>query len=127
MKSPRPLDPTERQKGRSVHHHRGRAAGIALGSYYCGSSPCFRIYPPRIYGFAAPVPGIVAPLYRESTVWWPSYYDYAPGQWGRGFPRYGGYGRRAISRRLKAMTEVQVFCPGPMTGAPVAGVGIEVK
>jgi hypothetical protein len=87
--------PERRSKARSVYHHRGRAAGAALGSYYCGSSPCFRIYPPTIYGYAAPVPGVVAPVYRESTLWWPGYYDYAPGQWGRGFPRYGGYGRRA--------------------------------
>jgi hypothetical protein len=25
-------------------------------------------------------------------VWWPGYYDYAPGQFGRGRPRYGSYG-----------------------------------
>jgi hypothetical protein len=25
-------------------------------------------------------------------VWWPGYYDYAPGQFGRGRPRYEGYG-----------------------------------
>ena len=27
-----------------------------------------------------------------SVLWWPGYYDYAPGQFGRGRPRYGGYG-----------------------------------
>jgi hypothetical protein len=59
-----------RSKARSVHHHRGRATEIALGSYYCGYSPCFRIYPPAIYGYAALVPD-VAPVYRESTLWWP--------------------------------------------------------
>lgn len=84
-----------RSKARSAHHRRGRVTEIALGSYYCGSSPCFRIYPPAIYGYAAPFPAVVAPVYRESTLWWPGYYDYAAGQWGRGFPRYGGYGRRA--------------------------------
>lgn len=84
-----------RSKKRAAHHRYGRATEISLGSYYCGYSPCFRIYPPAIYAYAAPVPGVVAPAYRESTLWWPGYYDYAAGQWGRGFPRYGGYGRRA--------------------------------
>jgi hypothetical protein len=84
-----------RSKARSVHHRWSRAAGGALGSYYCGSSPCFRIYPPAIYGYAAPAPVVVAPAYRVSSLWWPGYYDYAPGNWGRGHPRYGGYGRRA--------------------------------
>jgi hypothetical protein len=27
-----------------------------------------------------------------SVLWWLGYYDYAPGQFGRGRPRYGGYG-----------------------------------
>jgi hypothetical protein len=84
-----------RSKARSVHHRWDRAAGGALGSYYCGSSPFFRIYPPAIYGYAAPAPVVVAPAYRGSSLWWPGYYDYAPGNWGRGHPRYGGYGRRA--------------------------------
>jgi hypothetical protein len=84
-----------RLRARSVHHRWGRATGGALGSYYCGSSPCFRIYPPAIYGYAAPAPVVVAPAYRVSSLWWPGYYDYAPGNWGRGHPRYGGYGRRA--------------------------------
>jgi hypothetical protein len=85
-----------RSKARSVHYHRGRDAGGALGSYYCGSSPCFRIYLPAIDAYAAPVPVVVAPpVYRASALWWPGYYDYAAGQWGRGRPRYGGYGRRA--------------------------------
>ncbi len=64
-------------------HHRGRFAGITWPSY-CGSSPCVRIVvaePPRIY--------------RASVLWWPGYYDYAPGQFGRGRPRWGGHGRPA--------------------------------
>ena len=70
-------------KTRSVHHHRGRFAGITW-PYYCGSSPCVRIV------VAEP-----PPVYRASVLWWPGYYDYAPGQFGRGRPRWGGYGRRA--------------------------------
>jgi len=88
----------------------------------CGSSPCFRIYPPTIYGYAAPVPGVVAPVYRESTLWWPGYYDYAPGQWGRGFPRYGGYGRRAgYHGDWRRWRGVQVFCPRPMAVSESSG------
>jgi hypothetical protein len=68
------------------HHHRGRFAGLTW-PYYCGSSPCVRIYPRESYGYVAP--------YASSTLWWPGYYDYAPGQFGRGQPHYGGYGRRA--------------------------------
>ena len=68
------------------HHHRGRFAGLTW-PYYCGSSPCVRIHPRVSYGYAAP--------YASSTLWWPGFYDYAPGQFGRGRPRYGGYGRRA--------------------------------
>ena len=75
---------TSVEKTRSVHHHRGRFAGPTLGSYYCGYSPCVRIV------VAEP-----PPVYRASVLWWPGYYDYAPGQWRRGRPRYGGYGRRA--------------------------------
>jgi hypothetical protein len=82
-------------KARSVHRHRGRFAQGALRSYYCGSSPCVRIYPAAIYSYAAPAHGVVAPASRASALWWPGYYDYAPGEWGRGHPRYGGYGRRA--------------------------------
>jgi hypothetical protein len=82
-------------KARSVHRHRGRVAEGALGSYYCGSSPCVRIYLSAIYSYAAPAHGVVAPALRASALWWPGYYDYAPGEWGRGHPRYGGYGRRA--------------------------------
>jgi hypothetical protein len=79
-------------KTRSVHHHRGGFAGPTLGSYYCGSSPCVRIYPRAFYGYAAPV---VSPADTASALWWPGFYDYAPGEWGRGRPRYRGYGRRA--------------------------------
>jgi hypothetical protein len=82
-------------KARSVHRRRGRVAQAALRSYYCGSSPCVRIYPAAIYSYAAPAHGVVAPASRASALWWPGYYDYAPGEWGRGHPRYGGYGRRA--------------------------------
>src|SRR6516165_1412538 len=68
---------------RSAHRHRGRFTGITW-PYYCGSSPCVRIV------VAEP-----PPVYRASVLWWPGYYDYAPGQFGRGHPRYGGYGRPA--------------------------------
>jgi hypothetical protein len=68
---------------RSVHHHhRGRFAGSTLG-HYCGYSPCVRIHPSAFYWGPA------------SSLWWPGYYDYAPGQFGRGRPRYGGYWRRS--------------------------------
>jgi hypothetical protein len=79
---------------RKVHrHHRGHYAGPTW-PYYCGSSPCFRIHRRAYYGYAAPA-GVVAPVYSAATLWWPGYYDYAPGQFGRGHPRYGGYGRPA--------------------------------
>ena len=69
---------------RTVHrHHRGHYAGLTW-PYYCGSSPCVRIV------VAEP-----PPIYRASVLWWPGYYDYAPGNFGRGHPRYGGYGRRS--------------------------------
>ena len=68
---------------RSVHHYRGRFAGITW-PYYCGSSPCVRIV------VAEP-----PPVYRASVLWWPGFYDYAPGQFGRAHPRYWGYPRRA--------------------------------
>jgi len=73
-------------KMRSVHHYynRGRFAGPTLGySRYCGDSPCVRIHPSRFYG--GPAAGL----------WWPGYYDYASGQFGRGRPRYRGYWRHA--------------------------------
>ena len=57
-------------KKRSVHHHRGHFAEPTLGSYICGSSPCVRIHPWAFY-------------YTASALWWPGYYDYAPGQFGR--------------------------------------------
>ena len=63
------------------HHHRVRFAAYALGSHYCGASPCVRIRPLAFYGGPA------------SDLWWPGYYDYAPGQFGRGRPRYSGYWR----------------------------------
>jgi hypothetical protein len=78
-------------KTRSVHHHRGRFAG--LGSHYCGYSPCFRIHPWALYGYAAPA--YATPIYTASALWWPGYYDYAPGQFAHGRPRYWGYPRPA--------------------------------
>src|SRR6516164_10682931 len=45
---------------RTVHrHHRGHYAGLTW-PYYCGSSPCVRI-------FVAEPP----PIYRASVLWWP--------------------------------------------------------
>ena len=83
-------------KARSVHHHRARFVGSTLGPYICGSSPCVRIHPWALYGYAAPATiAVPAPVYTASALWWPGYYDYAAGQWGRGRPRYGGYGRPA--------------------------------
>jgi hypothetical protein len=61
-------------KTRGVHHHHGGFAGITW-PYYCGSSPCVRIV------VAEP-----PPVYRASVLWWPGFYDYAPGQFGRGRP-----------------------------------------
>jgi hypothetical protein len=69
-------------KTRSVHHHRGRFAGITW-PYYCGSSPCVHIYRSAFYGYPGPASGL----------WWPGYYDYAPGQFSRGRPRYSGHPR----------------------------------
>ncbi len=83
---PRTAARTHRQASaatRSIHRHRGRFAELTW-PYYCGSSPCVRIV------VAEP-----APIYRASVLWWPGYYDYAPGQFGRGHPRWGGYGRPA--------------------------------
>ena len=74
---------TEGTQARSVHHHRGRVAGITW-PYYCGSSPCVRIV------VAEP-----PPVYRASVLWWPGFYDYADGNFSRGRPRYGGYPRRS--------------------------------
>ena len=82
--TPQPERETSAAETRTVrHHHRGRVAGITW-PYYCGSSPCVRIV------VAEP-----PPVYRASVLWWPGFYDYAPGQWTRGHPRYEGYGRRA--------------------------------
>jgi len=61
-------------------HHRGRFARITW-PYYCGSSPCVRIV-------------VAEPPYKASVLWWPGYYEYPPGQYGRGRPRYGGYASR---------------------------------
>jgi hypothetical protein len=80
----RPERQTSAAKTRTVHHHhRGRFAGITW-PYYCGSSPCVRIV------VAEP-----PPVYRASVLWWPGFYDYADGNFGRGRPRYGGYPRPA--------------------------------
>jgi hypothetical protein len=74
-------------KMRSVYHHhyRGHIARSTLGSHYCGYSPCVRIHLAAFYGYAGPASGL----------WWPGYYDYAPGQFGRGRPRYWGYWRQS--------------------------------
>jgi len=74
--------PTSAARTHTVYH-RGHFAGITW-PYYCGSSPCVRIV------VAEP-----PPVYRASVLWWPGYYDYAPGQFGRGRPRWGGYPRYA--------------------------------
>jgi len=76
------------------HYHRSRFAGYSW-PYYCGYSPCVRIHPWAFYGYAAPAYADVAPVavYTTSTLWWPGYYDYAPGQFGRA--RYLGRGYRA--------------------------------
>jgi hypothetical protein len=66
---------------RQHHHHRVRFAEYSLGSHYCGGSPCVRIRQLAFYGGPA------------SGLWWPGYYDYAPGQFWRGRPRYSGYWR----------------------------------
>jgi hypothetical protein len=79
----RPERETSAPKTRSVHHHRGRFAGITWPNY-CGASPCVRIV------VAEP-----PPVYRASALWWPGFYDYADGQFARGRPRYGGYPRRS--------------------------------
>jgi hypothetical protein len=81
--TPRPEREISSAKARSVHHHRGRFAGITW-PYYCGASPCVRIV------VAEP-----PPVYRASVLWWPGFYDYADGQFSRGRPRYGGYPRRS--------------------------------
>ena len=78
---------SEQPSVHSVHHHyyhRGHFAGLTW-PYYCGSSPCVRIHPLAFYGYGGPASGL----------WWPGYYDYAPGQFGRGHPRYWGYWRRS--------------------------------
>jgi hypothetical protein len=81
----RPERQTSAAKTHTVHHryHRGRFAGLTW-PYYCGSSPCVRIV------VAEP-----PPVYRASILWWPGFYDYANGNFGRGRPRYGGYPRPA--------------------------------
>jgi len=69
------------------HHHRGRAT---LVTYSCGYLGCVRTYPwafpCQYYSRYCQPYG-----YMASAVWSPGYYDYAPGQLGRGRPRYGGY------------------------------------
>jgi hypothetical protein len=69
-------------KKRPVHHFRSRFAGLTLGyPRYCGDSPCVHIRRSGFYGGPA------------SGLWWPGYYDYAPGQFGRGHPLYRGHRR----------------------------------
>jgi hypothetical protein len=67
-------------KKRLVHHHRVRAA---LVTYSCGYLGCARTYPwafPCSYYSRYCFPH----GYTASARWWPGYYDYAPGQFGRG-------------------------------------------
>jgi len=68
------------------HYHRGRFAGVLGFPRYCGYSPCVRIYRLASYGYAGPASGL----------WWPGYYDYAPGQFSREVSQVFG-----ISRGLK--------------------------
>jgi hypothetical protein len=86
---------TSLPKARSGHHKAHFAK--RTWPYYCGSSPCVRIKVATLYAYVTPAAGVMRlrPVYTASTLWWPGFYDYAPGQFGRGHPRYGGYPRRA--------------------------------
>jgi hypothetical protein len=65
---------------RSVHHHAHRP--LALVTYGCSHLGCVRTYawafPCQYYSRYC-----AAPVYTASVRWWPGYYDYAPGQFGR--------------------------------------------
>ena len=85
-------------RSRLVHrHHRGRATLVTYGCSHLGcvrtyawAFPCqyYSRYCAPLYDYAAPGPVVVAP-----ARWWPGYYDYAPGQFGRA--AYLGRGHRA--------------------------------
>jgi hypothetical protein len=68
------------------HHHRGR---LPLETYSCSHLGCVRTYawafPCQYYSRYCYPYGVAA-----LAPWWPGYYDYAPGKFGRGRPRYGG-------------------------------------
>jgi hypothetical protein len=77
-------------KKRAVHHYRRRPTVL---TYSCGHSGCVRTYswafPCQYYSrYCSP-----HAVYAASAHWWPGYYDYAPGQFGRA--RYLGRGHRA--------------------------------
>ena len=63
------------------HHHRVRFAAYALGSHYCGASPCVRIRPLAFYGG------------QPRTCGGPAIMITHPVNSGRGRPRYSGYWR----------------------------------
>jgi hypothetical protein len=75
-------------RSRAVHRrHRGRLTLVTYGCSHLGcvrtyawAFPCqyYSRYCAPLYDYAAPGPVVVAP-----ARWWPGYYDYAPGQFGR--------------------------------------------
>lgn len=82
-------------KPRPVHRYRHRAA---LVTYSCSHLGCVRTYawafPCQYYSRSCyPYGRPYRSLYAYAAGWWPGYYDYAPGQFGRA--RYLGRGHRA--------------------------------
>jgi hypothetical protein len=75
-------------RSRFVHHrHRGHPALVTYGCSHLGcvrtyawAFPCqyYSRYCAPLYDYAAPGPVVI-----RSAPWWPGYYDYAPGQFGR--------------------------------------------
>jgi hypothetical protein len=93
----RPERRTPAARSRSVHHHyRGRSTSL---TYACSHLGCVRTYawafPCQYYSrYCAPLYDYAAPAVVAAPArWWPGYYDYAPGQFGRA--RYLGRGHRA--------------------------------
>lgn len=83
---------TSAAETRTVHKHHPRHATVV--TYGCSHLGCVRIYdwafPCQYYSRSCfPYVGVAA----ASARWWPGYYDYAPGQFGRA--RYLGRGHRA--------------------------------
>jgi len=77
--------PASVAKTRLIHRHH-RPGRSTLATYSCGYLGCVRSYP-----WAFPCQYYSRYCYPSASVpWWPSYYDYAPGQLGRGRPRFGG-------------------------------------